>query len=214
MKRIIAIILSFIMMGTSVSASGGLGALEDYYMGDTGFVDLYDVPWAEDAIKHLAKYGVIHSQNGQVNPKRHITRAEFAELIVGSFGLYSFDAKCDFEDVVENSFYYPYVASLYELGIVKGVSEKEFGADDSLSRQDMATIIYRVSEKCDIDLSEKANLIFEDTDKIDDYAKDAVAALVSAGAVSGDEKNHFLPQNYSAFAEACKIIYYIILKNT
>ena len=86
--------------------------------------------------------------------------------------------------------------------------------DEYLLRQDMATIIYRTTEKYGTKLTDKPVLDFVDASDIDGYASEAVSALVGAKAVSGDENYCFLPKTNANFAEACKILYYIMLKNT
>ena len=217
MRNLIALILAFACLVPIAFADGSQNAVDNYF-GNLDekpvYTDLSQVEWAREAINYLADYGVIHDDNGAVNPKRYVTRQEFTELIVGAFGVYDSTAECRFTDVSKSSFYYPYIASAYRLGIINGISEIEFGTQQLLSRQDMATIIFRMGEKCGVIFDEKAELGFGDADQIDVYAKDAVSALVGAGAVSGDENYNFLPKNPSTFAEACKIVYYLMLKNT
>lgn len=214
MKKIFCFVLIFFVLSATASADKIDSAIESGYATDKNYTDLDSVPWAKDAIIYLADFGVIHQKNGNVYPQRFINREEFIELIVGSFGLYDYSADCDFEDVEEDSFYYPYIASAYKCGIITGVSEKRFGAREYLSRQDMATIIYRTAVFCEIDLTKKSNLTFSDNDQISNYAYDAISSLVAVGAVSGAENNKFLPKKLSTFAESCKIVYYVLLKNT
>lgn len=214
MRKFLCFVLTFFVLSTVVCADRIDSAIENGYETDKNYTDLDSVPWAKDAIIYLADFGVIHQNNGKVEPQRYINRSEFVELIVGSFGLYDYSADCDFEDVDKTSFYYPYIASAYKCGIINGTSEKRFGAREYLSRQDMATIIYRTAVFCGIDLSEKSELSFSDNDQISSYAYDAISSLVSAKAVSGTENNKFLPKKLSTFAESCKIVYYVLLKNT
>ena len=206
-----AVVLMFVW---TVYADGSKTATDNYFNNNREFTDLEGYHWAEPAIYYLAEYGLIEDDAGKVYPKKYITRAEFTKLIIGVFGLYDYSAQCDFTDVDKSSEYYPYIASAYELGIINGVGYGKFGVDEYLLRQDMATIIYRTVQKYGNPLTEKPVLDFVDTANIDDYAKDAVSALVGAKAVSGNLDYQFLPKNNANFAEACKILYYIMLKNT
>ncbi|MBR0277625.1 MAG: S-layer homology domain-containing protein, partial [Clostridia bacterium] len=162
----------------------------------------------------IAKFGLIKDDSGKVYPKRAITRGEFVKMLVSVFGVCDTDAQCDFADVKKESDIYKYVATLYQDGVVKGISDTAFGVDDNITRQDMVTIIYRFALKHGIDLNYQSNLDFNDSDDIADYAKESVSALVGAGAVNGDDNHCFLPKKISTFAETCKIIYYLMLKNT
>lgn len=201
-------------LSVTVLADGQQGAVDNYYGNKTEYVDLEGFEWASPAIYHLAEYGLIDDDNGRVYPQRYINRAQFTKLLIGAFGLYDFDAECSFDDLDKSSEYYPYIASAYKLGIVKGVRIDTFGINENLLRQDMATMIYRTALLCGMDMSKKPVLDFVDTKSIDGYARDAVSALVGMDAVSGNLSYQFLPKKEANFAEACKILYYIMLKNT
>lgn len=215
MIRKISIILAVLLtIGTMTFANGVNSAADNYFDNKKVYTDLVGYEWASDAIYFLADYGLIEDSMGKVNPQKYITRGEFTKLIIGAFGLYDFNAECNFEDVNKTSEYYPYIASAYSLGIINGVSPQKFGINDCLLRQDMATIIYRTVQNYGNPLTKKSELNFVDTCDIDDYAIEAVSALVAAKAVSGNLDYQFLPKNNANFAEACKILYYIMLKNT
>ena len=214
MKKILILTFLLAFFTVSVCAQETGDAVENYYGNKIYYKDLQNFKWAEPAIYHLAEYGLISDENGYVYPQKSISRAEFTKLVVGAFGLYDFDAQCNFKDVDKNSEYYTYIASAYELGIIKGVQTDLFGMEENLLRQDMATIIYRTAILCGVELAEKPVLDFADADMIDAYAREAVAALTGAKAVSGNLDYQFLPKNKANFAEACKILYYIMLKNT
>lgn len=214
MKKLSLILVIALMLSTATRSYAANTAVDNYYYNQKEYVDLTGYEWAEPAIYYLAGYGLIVDDMGKVYPQNNINRAEFTKLIIGAFGLYDYDAECSFTDVDKSSEYYPYIASAYELGIINGVSTDRFGMDEYLLRQDMATIIYRTTQKYGTPLTEKSELDFADTAEIDEYAREAVSALVGAKAVSGTPDYRFLPKNNANFAEACKILYYIMLKNT
>ena len=206
MKKISVILSVLFLFNTAVLADGPGNAVDNYFKNEKVYYDLAGYEWAEEAIYYLADFGLIDDQNGMVYPQKYITRAEFTKLIVGAFGLYDYDAECSFADVSKDSEYYPYIAAAYKLGIIMGMSSDWFGAGEYLLRQDMATIIYRTVQKYGPRLNDKPSLDFADTDEIDEYAKEAVSALVGAKAVSGNLDYRFLPKNNANFAEACKIL--------
>ena len=213
-RKFAILLIVIIMFNTVAFADGANDAVDNYFDNKITYTDLAGFEWAEDAIYYLAEYGLIKDYNGLVHPEKFISRPEFTKLIIGVFGLYDFEAECDFEDVDKNSEYYPYIASAYKLGIINGTRQGWFGMDEYLLRQDMATIIYRTTQNYGTKLTEMPVLDFVDSADIDDYAKEPVSALVGAKAVSGDENYNFLPKTNANFAEACKILYYIMLKNT
>ena len=213
-KKFALILALSLMVCTFAYAEGADTAVDNYFENKNTFVDLEGYSWAEPAIYYLAEFGLVEDDMGRVYPQKHITRAEFTKLIIGAFGLYDYDARCSFSDVPKTSEYYPYIATAYELGVINGVGNGRFGMDEYLMREDMATIIYRTVQKYGTPLTEYPPLDFVDKDDIFDYAKQPVSALVGAKAVSGNRDYMFLPKNKANFAEACKILYYIMIKNT
>ncbi|MBR5518738.1 MAG: S-layer homology domain-containing protein [Clostridia bacterium] len=213
-KKFALILVLSLMVCTFAYADGTDTAVDNYFENKNTFVDLEGYSWAEPAIYYLAEFGLVEAENGKVYPQKYITRAEFTKLIIGAFGLYDYDARCSFSDVPKTSEYYPYIATAYELGVINGVGNGRFGMDEYLMREDMATIIYRTVQKYGTPLTEYPPLDFVDKDDFFEYSKEPVSALVGAKAVSGNQDYMFLPKNKANFAEACKILYYIMIKNT
>ena len=213
-KKLALILVLSLAICTFAYADGTDTAVDNYFENKNTFVDLEGYSWAEPAIYYLAEYGLVKPDNGRVYPQNYITRAEFTKLIIGAFGLYDYNAQCDFSDVPKSSEYYPYIATAYELGVINGVGYGKFGMDEYLMREDMATIIYRTVQKYATPLTEYPPIDFVDKDDIFEYAKQPISALVGVKAISGNLDYQFLPKKEANFAEACKILYYIMIKNT
>ena len=58
-------------------------------------------------------------------------------------GIVDDNAKCVFNDVSEDKWYYRYVASAVNAGIIKGRLNNMFAPDDHITRQEMAVMIHR-----------------------------------------------------------------------
>ena len=67
-------------------------------------------------------------------------------MIIKAFDLLEDSASASFDDVKDTEWYYPYVASAYKKGIINGVSDTNFGVALTLTREDMAVIIYRAMQ--------------------------------------------------------------------
>ena len=52
-----------------------------------------------------------------------------------------------FDDVSESDWFYPYVNTSVQIGLVNGLSDAEFGADDCITREQMAVICMRAIDK-------------------------------------------------------------------
>ena len=114
-------------------------------------------------------------------------------------------AVCSFEDVKENDWYYKYVATAVNAGIIYGVSDSHFGSGQGLTRQDMAVICARA-------FGDKIKMIrddveFSDEGNIEIYARDAVHKLYTSGVISGMDDNSFAPDAFATRAQAAQILY-------
>lgn len=176
------------------------------------FTDIDSVPWAKTQILELAKMNIISGVGNKLFvPDRPVTREEFVKILVDAFGIYDENATCDFADVSKDSWYYGYVASGYQFGIVQGDGAGGFGVGQYITREDMAVLAYRVYVKINGNIEyadEEAP--FNDSASIAPYAVDAVRALKYAGYISGTGNGLFSPKNTCTRAEAAVIIFNMI----
>lgn len=173
-----------------------------------GFNDLNGYEWAEDAILSLAADGIINGKAQSVfAPADNVTRAEFAKIIIGAFDLVADNTLVSFKDVPASHWGYRYIASAASKGIVNGISAQMFNPDGKITRQDMATICYRVLASKGIATDSANAKKFMDAGEISDYAKTAVDVLSSLGIINGKGDGIFAPDNFATRAEAAKIIH-------
>ena len=173
------------------------------------FIDIDNVPWAQNAINALADRGVISGTDANTySPHNNIRRADFIMLLVR---LYDIDAEITetFEDVTEDKYYYSDVSKAKSLGIISGVDETHFNPESSITRQDMMTMTNRaliklgkVKETEDTDLT-----VFKDSNLISGYAIDAVKLLVGIGAIHGDTDGNLNPLANTTRAETAVFLF-------
>ncbi len=213
---------------SSFGGSGGSGGgnrggnrVTDVYIGDKKdnndnkteepakepYDDLTTVAWAKESILSLSEKGIVSGDGDRkFRPNDNIKREEFLKIALEAFGLVNNSAACELEDVASGAWYYKYVASGIEKDLVKGVDETHFGIGSEITRQDMATLAYRIAEYAGIDLSGGTAIEFLDDAEVADYAKDAVAAMSAKGIINGVGEGNFAPNNFATRAQACKII--------
>ena len=87
-------------------------------------------------------------------------------------------------------YYAEAVAWAAENGIVNGVDATHFAPDDEVTREQIATILFRYAEKKGVDTTKRAGLAsFPDANKVSDYAKEALAWANAEGLVKGSNEN-------------------------
>ncbi len=175
------------------------------------FVDLGDVPWAQDHIRSLYKRGIVRGKElGNFYPQDKVTRAEFVKMVVVAFSLMEEEPSCKYIDVPQDHWSYKYVASAADIGIVSGYSANKFGVDGYITRQDMVAILIRVVYKLSLyEQMENRKITtadFTDVDTVSDYAKGGVVMLANSGIISGYEDGTFGPNNDVTRAEAATVL--------
>ena len=177
------------------------------------FLDLDSVEWARESVEYLTKIGAVNGKDPQhFVPNEAVTRSEFVKMLMGAFQVPQTETGSAFEDVREGDWYYEYVMSAVDAGVVNGISPTYFGAEEVISRQDLAVMVYRMLEKKGVALNTAQSEPFADHESISDYAVDAVYALKNAGIINGKDQGMFAPGDYATRAEAAKIIYGAIMR--
>ena len=197
--------------GRSTAISGNYGENVKNSEPETtvmAFVDMTDYDWAKDAVESLASKGIVNGKKDYFFfPGDNVSRAEFVKMTVGAFGITG-AADISFDDVLSDDWSYPYIAAAAENNIIFGIDEKTFGKDMTITRQDMAVILFRaVEKKLGKKLISNVNPGIRDFDKIADYAKAAVKNMSGFGIIRGMEDGSFLPDVYANRAEAAVMIY-------
>ena len=142
------------------------------------------------------------------------TRAEFVAALYENEDNPPVNKSIPFADVDMGADYANAVIWAQQNGIVNGVSETEFNPDGNITREQVATILYRYAIHKGMDavtLSEK--LGFEDAQEISEYAIASLNWAVGCGLINGYEDNTLRPQNNTTRAEAATIIQRVVEAN-
>lgn len=162
-----------------------------------------------EAVNYLAEAGIVSGKSSTTFcPDDNVKREEFSKMLVLALGLYDKNAKSSFEDVLQSDWYYTYVSSAVNAGLIEGYGNT-FGSGDFITRQDVATIIYRALDG-KIAKNEKEAVSYIDKAEISEYALDAVMSLTSAGMISGVSESKFAPKECATRAQVAEIIYCLI----
>jgi hypothetical protein len=171
------------------------------------FDDLGDVEWAVNTINSLVRKNIIsQAEDKKFNPLDSITREEFVKLLVMAIGEQDESIRSNFTDVPAGHWAEGYIARAKKLGIIYGNDKNEFGLNRNISRQDMATIIFRTLTL--LGYSVKGDVVqFSDKDEISSYAVEAVSTLSNLGIINGMGNNCFAPLDVATRAQAAQIIF-------
>ncbi|MBO4830887.1 MAG: S-layer homology domain-containing protein [Oscillospiraceae bacterium] len=198
--------LSFDGHDIFAGSEGGVAVMK----GAADFIDLPEGFWASEYIYELAKKGIIYGTGGKTyTPAGNVTRAQFVTLLARATE--SFDpaewTDTAFTDVVKGSWYEAAVNWAAANGIVNGVGNGKYAPNADITRQDMATMLYRYINAMGLELTDvKSDPDFADETSIASYAKDAVHALYRLNIVNGMTETEFGPTKTAVRAQAAAII--------
>lgn len=183
---------------------------EDDFNQDKIFTDLGNAAWAEEAVLALYDMGVVSGKGEKkFSPNDKISRAELVTMLVKAYEL-SKETEEEFNDVKNGDWYYNQVMTARAEGIASGDEYNNFNPNASVTRQDMAVLIYRAMGSPE---APEAELFTDDAD-ISDYAKAAVYYMKESKMISGMEDGSFAPSASATRAQCALMIYNALAAGT
>lgn len=171
------------------------------------FSDLSGAQWAKEAVEFLYKEGIVQGRSEtEFAPNGELTRAELVKLVCEALNVADTNEEVVFGDVNSGDWFYTYVKKAAAAGIVLGNGES-FNPYGKVTREDAALILFRA-----LGIEKGEEISFNDKGEISEYAKEAVAAMVKGGYVSGMGDGTFKPKSTLTRAQAAQLIYNILTK--
>ena len=156
------------------------------------FVDVPSSRWSATYINKLASLGIINGTGGgYFEPTLQVTREEFVKMLAGVAGAnVSGYTSSRFPDVPMSRWSASYIAWAADRGITTGTDGGRFAPTMKITREEMATMIYRYVQISGKTLPAKnAPVTFADADQISSWAQTAVSVMQQAGIIDGNVTN-------------------------
>ncbi len=101
--------------------------------------------WAVKEIEYMADKNVVTGYpDGEFKPRRNLTRGEFAALIFRFTGVEKADIDNPYTDLKEDYWAYEEILALNKAGIMLGYDNKEFGAENNITRAEVMATVNRI----------------------------------------------------------------------
>ena len=172
---------------------------------DTRFDDVAKSAWYYKAVEYVAENGIMSGVSArEFAPNAGFSRAMLAQTLYAMSGKPTVKAEGTFADVAANAWYADAVNWAAEKGYVSGVGDGKFAPDASITREQMALILYRYAGSPDA--SGMVLREFADGDSVSAYAVDAIRWAVHEGLISGMENNTLAPQGTATRAQVAQIL--------
>lgn len=173
------------------------------------FKDVKTADWFYNDVKYVYEKGMMAGTAADVfAPNATTTRAMIVTILYRLEGSPAVTGTSAFVDVPAGQWYTDAVNWAAANQIVKGTSATTFAPNDSITREQMAAILYRYAQYKGYDVTKKADLSgYSDNGQVSAYAKDALAWANAAKLINGVTNTTLAPQGNATRAQVSAILH-------
>lgn len=175
------------------------------------FVDVPGDAWYYDAVKYVNENGLMAGTSANTfAPDLTTTRGMIVTILYRLAGSPDIENEIwgyPFKDVDADAWYAEAVYWARMNGIVAGYSDELFGPDNTITREQMATILYRYAQYKGYDTTAKADLSkYADAAQVGSWATDAIRWANAEGLVSGTSGTTLTPKGSATRSQVAVIL--------
>ncbi len=164
--------------------------------------------WFTSDVIYVTLTGLMNGTGDGFSPNNNINRAQLVTVLYRMAGQPEVTGENPFTDVPDGQWYTDAVLWAAENNITDGTSETTFSPNDALTREQMATFLYRFA---DFETEEPIEITgdlssYTDADLVADYAVDAMTWAVGEGVISGIGNNTLAPDNTASRAQMATVL--------
>lgn len=177
------------------------------------FADAAPTAWYHDDVHYCIEKGLMHGISAdKLLPDGSVTRAQLAAILWRLEGNPAPVSAAGFSDVADGAWYAGAVRWAADSGVVKGYADGRFRPNDAVTREQMATLLYRFAgyKGYDVSIGGDTNILrFTDGAAVSGYAVPAMRWACGSGMVCGiAQKGGMLlaPRDTTTRAQAATLI--------
>ena len=201
-RKILTVVITIVMLLQSMGLSGFAA------VNTSDFEDFPKNSWSTEAMTAAVDNGLlVGTSETTIEPRKNLTRAEFAAIITRAFGATEKADISKFKDVDADKWYAEPIAKVVQMGVMNGTGDTTFAPDAFMKREDVILSLARVLFVNGDDTSVLDQ--FSDKAKIDNWSVKAIAGMVSEGYVHGYEDGTIRPLNLITREELAQLFHNI-----
>jgi hypothetical protein len=158
---------------------------------NAGFADVPKDSWYAESVKYVTESGLMSGiGNNLFAPNAPLLRGELVAVLYRMDGEPEVSDRAGFKDVANDSYYEAAVAWAVENNIVSGYSADKFAPYEAVTREQLATILYRYAgyKGADVKATDSTNInVYFDANKVSGYAASAVSWACGENILSGTD---------------------------
>ena len=170
------------------------------------FTDVSRTAWYHAGVDFVINNGyMVGMSETEFGVNGSLTRGQLVTILYRLAGEPTVEGKTNpFTDVAENRYYTNAVIWGASEGIVNGVTDTTFAPNQPVTREQIATFLYRYSGEPEVEGDNLAK--FEDSGKVSKYAVNAMNWAVSQGLITGLSETTLSPNTTATRAQIATII--------
>ncbi len=177
---------------------------------DMNFLDVVESDWYHEAVHFVFESGMMKgTDQGLFSPDVDTSRGMIVTILHRLEGTPQAGLS-GFADVPAGEYYTDAVGWAAQNGIVSGYGEGAegmFGPNDSITREQLAAILYRYAEKKGLDVTVRGDLsTYADAGSVSDYAVEPLRWAVGVGLISGMGDGTIAPGGKATRAQVATIL--------
>ena len=181
----------------------------DYRWGNLPFHDVTNRDWYYDDVLYAYINGLMDGISmTSFGADQNTTRGQVVTILWRLTGEPRAARNNQFTDVSSNAYYNTAISWAAENGIVKGYDSKTFRPNASVTREQLAAILYRYAEYMNLSTRGASNLTkFDDYYSIGTWARDSLAWANYHGLINGVDSYHIDPKGNTTRAQLAAILH-------
>lgn len=201
-KRLLSLALALCLVcsllpGTALAAAG-----------PNPFWDIPARHWAHDEVTYVYENDLMNGTSStHFSPDARTTRAQVVTVLYRLAGQPAADWANPFWDVPASAWFHDAVTWAWENDITGGVSSTHFGAGNAVTREQLATFLYRYAQDQGYDTSARADLSgYSDAGLVSSYATEALSWANATGLITGTTATTLSPKGSATRAQVATIL--------
>ena len=168
-----------------------------------GYQDVSADSWYAPGVNFVTTRNLMQGSGGYFYPDREMSRAMVASALYRMAGSPAVVGHSPFLDVAEDAWYADAVMWAAERGLINGTGDGYFQPDGSITREQLAAILFRYAEMA---IPTGSLDRYTDSDSVSAYAREAMRWAVGAGLIGGATETTLNPQGTATRAQTATIL--------
>lgn len=174
------------------------------------FTDLAAGAWYEDAVGYVYRHDLMSGfSEDTFGPNAALSRAQLCQILYNMEGRPAVTGSGSFSDLADGAWYTDAVTWAASQGIVDGYGGGLFGPDDNITREQLASILYRCAQARgdDVSVGEDTNILsYSDAADVAGYAVSAMQWACGAGVITGISESALAPRGEATRAQTAAML--------